>query len=860
MRSIIILLVLFSFSASAQFEVSSDHWSTTDALGRTALLWYSEQAEDAKPGKLVGMFYHTWHIGHHVDYTHPVMNLTQILASNDESVIEQNWDHSAWGGLPEGGTYYWDESLFGYYRTTDEWVLRKHAEMLADAGVDVVFFDATNGSVTWKEGYTKLLEVWKQARADGVKTPQIAFVLTLWDNIKEGALAAINQLYEDLYKNPGEYEDLIFYWEGKPLIMAYPEILEGVPTADNAAMKFTATSSFKSVGMECPSYSNNTGSLTISLYKWNTNYATTIAGTAIASKEYVDFNDNSRLFVDFSAQPAGDYVIKLSNAKEVVGVYKFDQETSGVTSYFNGSTVSGDYMSYIVHEGSTTQERIANGTSWTASQIGAGYDPMQITAIKNHFTFRPGQGDYVNGPASRPANSPNWGWLEVYPQHAFANNEQVTVGIAQNASANSNNHCTAFNGPDTYGRNYSKKTNTWDTGENAMYEGANFQEQWIRALELNPELVFVTGWNEWTIGRWRDWTGCTGYAPVEVSFQDAVDGMRSRDIEPVKSWGKYGDAYYVQLVDNVRKFKGMSKPITTSDEKTISIGSFDSWSGVFPEFKHYKGNTISRNHQGAGNALNYTNTTGRNDIVLAKVARDADNLYFYVETNDNLTPTTDEKWMRLFIDVDRNKTTGWEGYDYVLNRVNPGTQATLEKSTTDSWNWTEVGQVDYAVSGKMMEIAIPRSFLGLTSGDEIVIDFKWSDNSQVDGDIMDFYINGDAAPGGRFNFGYYTSVEGIELGINDETIKSSIEVYPNPFQKEINIEFELQQVDHIKVSILNNLGQEIVLIADEKMKQGANAVVWNGTTTNGTITKPGTYYYRIESNSGLLSSGIIVKY
>ena len=27
--------------------------------------------------------------------------------------------------------------------------------------------------------------------------------------------------------------------------------------------------------------------------------------------------------------------------------------------------------------------------------------------------------------------------------------------------------------------------------------GYNFQEQWSRAFELDPEIVFVTGWNEW---------------------------------------------------------------------------------------------------------------------------------------------------------------------------------------------------------------------------------------------------------------------------------------------------------------------------------------------------------------------------
>ena len=41
--------------------------------------------------------------------------------------------------------------------------------------------------------------------------------------------------------------------------------------------------------------------------------------------------------------------------------------------------------------------------------------------------------------------------------------------------------------------------------------------------------------------------------------------------------------------------------------------------------------------------------------------------------------------------------------------------------------------------------------LGMDRSDP-VFHFKWSDNMQVDGDIMDFYQYGEAAPGSRFTF------------------------------------------------------------------------------------------------------------
>ena len=46
---------------------------------------------------------------------------------------------------------------------------------------------------------------------------------------------------------------------------------------------------------------------------------------------------------------------------------------------------------------------------------------------------------------------------------------------------------------------------------------------------------------------------------------------------------------------------------------------------------------------------------------------------------------------------------------------------------------------------------------GLPAGDAVTLDFKWWDNPQKPGDIMDVYLSGDAAPDGRFNFRYSTA-------------------------------------------------------------------------------------------------------
>ena len=586
--------VCFGMGQVKAQPVVSDQWAATDALGRKVREYRDAGAK--KKDKFVAIFYWTWHQGND-DKTYPVKNITEIVRKYPEAM--KDYHHPAWGNK-QPGFFFWEQPLLGYYKTTDPWVLRKHAEMLADAGVDAVFFDCTNGDITWKDSYEALLKAWDQAQKDGVNTPKIAYMLPFGP--APHSLVSLRQLYRDVYK-PGRYKNLWFFWKGKPCIMGYPDNLTDSP------------------------------------------------------------------------------------------------------------------------------------------------EDKEIAAF---FTFRPGQPDYVNG----PTRNDQWGWLEDYPQHGYVKGadgkfEQVTVGIAQNASPETKGHCSAFNLPGSYGRSFTKR-NGFDPRVDGYLYGWNFSEQWDRAFELDPELVFVTGWNEYTAGQWlpKDhWTG------DPFSFVDQFDWEHSRDIEPNKGWGDKGDVYYLQLTDRIRKFKGMTAPEKASAAKSIKIGKADDWASVAPFFRHYKGNTMHRDHDGRYDQY-YRNNTGRNDIVGAKVARDAEKVYFYVETADALTAPSDRNWMMLFIDVDRDKSTGWNGYDFIVNRVSPqGGKVVVEKNVGNRWEWEKVANTRFAVNGNKLELEISRTVLNLT-GNTINLEFKWNDNMQENGNIMDFYVNGDTAPGGRFNFVY----------------------------------------------------------------------------------------------------------
>lgn len=389
--------------------------------------------------------------------------------------------------------------------------------------------------------------------------------------------------------------------------------------------------------------------------------------------------------------------------------------------------------------------------------------------IYNYFTFRDNEPTYFTDDFSYMQDT--WGWCSDYPQtlfgkRIFGGTEQICVSVAQNANENGLN---AMNCPEgtvqgraftdgyfSYSYVYGGEEITVDSNtENAYLYGLNFQQQWDYAIANDPELIFVTGFNEWIAGRFKEWNN------TESAFPDQFNAEYSRDIEP--SAGPLKDHYYYQLVENVRRFKGAAAAPATDAEQTIDIyGDLSQWDTVFPEYNHYEG-SINRDSEG-WKGYYYTNDTFRNDIVQAKVAYDNAYLYFYVRTADTLTAETDPDWMRLLLDTDTTGLTpNWEGFEYVLNRENPkDDKATLEKA--DGLNFEKVCDVQYTVNDDVLQVKIPREAVGLTQ-EHIRFNFKWSDNLQG-ADALAFYQNGDCAPGGRFTFVFDSEAVG---GQEEET-------------------------------------------------------------------------------------------
>jgi len=696
--AIILISTLLSLIPASANVVRPDTWEMIDGLDRVVST--NEEVGNKKNNKTVGVFYWPWHMTFASENT--ANNLTEILAKYPDAV--NNYNHKAWTEY-SSNYYFWDKPIFGYYSTNDVYVIRKQAELLADAGVDVIFMDCSNGAFLWENSVDIIYRVFTQAKNDGINVPKISYLLNFagGESTKQQLITLYNKIYA-----PGKYQDLWFYWEGKPMIMARPSCIASYPE------------------------------------------------------------------------------------------------------------------------------------------------------IANFFTLRGPEAGYAFGDTTY--EDMRWGWLCTYPQARFGvdskgNVEQMAVGVAQNW-----NHegLVAMNDPDgnvrgrsyTYG-NFSytyvkngKEVTVNKNITNSEFYGLNFQQQWDYAIANNPQMIFVTGWNEWVAMRQQRWQGTNN------AFGDQFSVEYSRDIEP--SEGILKDYYYTQLVENIRRYKGASKNPDYYAEATIDITSSDDmWAGILPEYTHYSnlkyGKRSGRGYKG-NSYISTDADKSRNDIVSAKVAYDDNNIYFMAETVKEISPYTDTKWMRLFIDTaPETSEKTWEGFEYMVNRKGSDrteTKTTLEKSN-GGWNFTSVGQIDYAVSGNRIQITIPRSYLGLEGKEFPRFNFKWSDNNidEEQGDIMDVYTDGDSAPGSRFTFafnpeatsdiekltltGYNSKLslsDGFLLGLAER--RSNTEA-ASEFYKSKDIVFSKGCV---------GTGDEVSLVLEGKTKDTAIVIVKGDVNGDGRVT------------------------
>ena len=399
-------------------------------------------------------------------------------------------------------------------------------------------------------------------------------------------------------------------------------------------------------------------------------------------------------------------------------------------------------------------------------------------AVKEFFTLRTMWWGYYEWAGERfIGTEDNWSFgYDLGDEKVAAMNPDDLVslhkGKREEAAVTPAQHPTSMVGKSWSRKNGQPKLNEYDlpvptyvpwldrTVEHPEGFGIYFQERWEEALESDPQFLYINDWNEWTAGKYHPgqlgqpegdtypWLG----RDSTYFFVDQYNSEFNRCVMPMK--GGYTDNYYMQMAQNIRRYKGV-RPIPKL--KGLSAKKIDAdfvdWQNMKVEYRDTIGDTIPRDYPGYG-GLHYKSDSGRNDMVSAKVAVDESKVYFYVETDQLLTSHTDNNWMLLLIDADQDSGTGWYGYDYLINKETLDSKTTTlmrySHYTPDS-PWIKQANLKFAYTGNQLELAVPRKLIGL-KGDAFSFDFHWSDNPADLKDPISLCTHGDSAPNRRFNY------------------------------------------------------------------------------------------------------------
>lgn len=132
-------------------------------------------------------------------------------------------------------------------------------------------------------------------------------------------------------------------------------------------------------------------------------------------------------------------------------------------------------------------------------------------------------------------------------------------------------------------------------------------------------------------------------------------------------------------------------------------------------------------------------------------------------------------------------------------------------------------------------------------------------NSQLSPQLTDDYYSGaisvweDLRSSGKSQiFNIYMQhwnddTQGIEGRADDQPTDFTLsQNFPNPFNPETQIRFNLSKPGNVKLMIFNALGQRVVVLEDGCLSAGPHTAVWDGKNFSGGAAASGIYYYRLE--------------
>ncbi|MBQ3893754.1 MAG: hypothetical protein II739_00390, partial [Clostridia bacterium] len=211
----------------------------------------------------------------------------------------------------------------------------------------------------------------------------------------------------------------------------------------------------------------------------------------------------------------------------------------------------------------------------------------------------------------------------------------------------------------------------------------------------------------------------------------------------------YADNFYLQLVRNVRRYKGIKD---SSLDMPVQPSTAEAPSG-----REYLSLAIANEPRNSGG---YKQAASDNFVRKINVSHTLDEIVFRIECENGITAPVESatNWMNIYFGFEKSAEAKWETYSYVLNR-RPGNGVTsLDKY--DGNAFLPLGECALEVADNVMTVRVPISLLpDVTDAYGFVMDFKVADSIEVQDDIMDYYVSGSSVPIGRLSYTYAAKIK-----------------------------------------------------------------------------------------------------
>lgn len=181
------------------------------------------------------------------------------------------------------------------------------------------------------------------------------------------------------------------------------------------------------------------------------------------------------------------------------------------------------------------------------------------------------------------------------------------------------------------------------------------------------------------------------------------------------------------------------------------------------------------------------------------------------------------------------------GYEGIQNPYPSNEVIWLDGNLNEYPYWHQEGLFPYMLTGNSP--CIDTGTLALPEGIEIP-EFDLAGNPRIYGESIDM--------------GCY---EWQGVPTEDDQISSPQNIvwnYPNPFNPETTIQFDIMSSSHVILIIYNSRGQAIRRLTDVFYKKGSYSVIWDGLDDNGDNVGSGIYFYHFICDNDIRTGKCIL--